>query len=170
MRITLPGFLAGIGIGRLLLGALGLIGIGFGAVVFFVLAGSFRAVLSGGLWLLVPPVVSDLLIMPIAAGAGWLIARLLPAPWRAPVTVAIALSVLVLLIGWPFISGLGVHPDNASLLNRDYPLGALVALGVIWLCCLGYAVVRWLQGRRAAAAGQPGPAPPVPLGQAGVNS
>ena len=91
-------------------------------------APSVRELLSVGAWLLVPALLSDLVLMPVAAVLSVLVTRHLPTAWRAPVTVGLALSAFVVLIGWPFIGGFGRHPDNPTLLNRDYLRGALVVL------------------------------------------
>ncbi len=104
-------------------------------------APSVRELLSVGAWLLVPALLSDLVLMPVAAVLSVLVTRHLPTAWRAPVTVGLALSAFVVLIGWPFIGGFGRHPDKPSLLNRDYLGGALVVLGVVWLGCVVAAVI-----------------------------
>ncbi len=110
-------------------------------------APSVRELLSVGAWLLVPALLSDLVLMPVAAVLSVLVTRHLPTAWRAPVTVGLALSAFVVLIGWPFIGGFGRQPDNSSLLDRDYVAGALGLLGLIWFGCVLTGVIATVRGR-----------------------
>ncbi len=136
-----------VGPGRWLIGAIGMAGIGLGAVLTLRAVWSPRELVSTGAWLLIPTLLSDLVIMPVAAVLGWLVSRRLAPPWQAPVIVGLVLSTFVLLIGWPFIGGFGRQPDNSSLLDRDYVAGALGLLGLIWFGCVLTGVIATVRGR-----------------------
>ncbi len=148
---------------RLGLGAAGIMIIGVGGVLLIIGAPDVRAVVSAGGWLLVPAVVSDLILMPVATIVGRLIGRIRRPSLRHATTVAAALTVFILLIGWPFIGGFGRHPDNPSLLDRGYRLGALTVLAVVWVGCLVAGVLAGPARRAASSRRGPGPAPdPAP--------
>lgn len=138
--------------GRLLIGGVGAALILLGIVLTLINAPSLPELISTGVWLLVPALASDLVLMPVAAVLSVLVTRHLPAAWRTAVCVALSLSAFVVLIGWPFMTGFGRKADNASLLNRNYVGGALVLIAVIWVVCLVVGLVRWLRARSAGRA------------------
>lgn len=121
---------------RWTLGAVGLAGIGFGIFLTFGAAPVWPDRISTGLWLLVPPVVDDLILLPGAAVIGWLVVRRVRRPWRDAVLVALVLSTIAVVLAVPFLSGYGRLPDNPSLLDRNYVAGTLAVLGVVWTGCL----------------------------------
>ena len=118
---------------RWVLGALGVAGIGWGVLLTFGAAPTWPERISTGLWLLVPPVLDDVILLPVAALIGWLVVRRLRRPWRDVVLVALTLSLVAVILAVPFLSGYGRLPDNPSLLDRHYVGGTLVVLGVIWV-------------------------------------
>lgn len=133
---------------RLVIGAVGLGLIGTGGVLFLLSTHRFTELVSAGLWLLGPPVLTDLLVMPIATVAGRLVERRVSGGWQGPVVAALVGTVFVLLVGWPFVSGLGRHPDNPSLLDRHYLLGAAVCTALVWAACLVLGIIRHHRPRR----------------------
>ena len=139
---------------RWVLGAIGVAGIGWGVLLVFGAAPTWPERISTGLWLLVPPVVDDLILLPAAAVVGWLVVRRLRRPWRDVVLVALTLSLVAVILAVPFLSGYGRLPDNPSLLDRHYVVGTLVVLGVIWACCL---LSGFLLARRRPAPRRDGP-------------
>ena len=127
---------------RWALGAIGVAGIGYGGLRLLLLAApTWPERVSAALWLLLPPVLDDLVLLPLVAVVGWLVVRRLPRPWRDAVVVALVLSTFTLAVGLPFLTGYGRVADNPSLLDRSYVVGALVVLGVVWVSCLGAALV-----------------------------
>jgi len=102
-------------------------------------------VLGVGAWWLGGPLIVDLLVVPIVVIAGVAIARLVPVGWRRDVAAASALSLLVSLVAFPFLTGLGRRPDNPSLLDRNYGAGYLTLLVLVWGVPL---VLRLLRRRR----------------------
>ncbi len=117
---------------QLIMVAAGLVMIIAGAYLAVSQIGSFRELVSWGLWLLVPPLLSDLVLMPLAALAGWATWRHVPKPGRVPVLVAEFLSVVFLIVALPFLAGWGANADNPSLLDRNYVAGTAIYLTIIW--------------------------------------
>lgn len=101
-------------------------------------------------WFLTPAVLSDALLMPIAAVIGVAAGRLLPRWLRSPVVAGVVLSAAMFAIALPFLGRPGLRPDNPSLLNRNYPLGFLTVLAIIWAGVLGWALLRRRGGDRPA--------------------
>lgn len=133
---------------RRVLGALGVVTVAVGGVL--VIDGLFHPaeLISVGIWLLLPPILSDVIAMPVVAVLAWLIGRRLPTSWRVPISAAMAMTGFVALIGWPFIGGFGRTPGNPSSLDRDYTAGAAAVVGSIWAVCLVAGAIR---SRRARA-------------------
>ncbi|MDN5760717.1 MAG: hypothetical protein L0H41_00155 [Microlunatus sp.] len=140
---------------RWVLAAVGVAGIGYGAYLTLGATPTWPERISTGLWLLVPPVLNDVILLPLAAVVGWLIVRRLSRPWRDVVVVALVLSVFALLIGWPFISGYGRLANNPSLLDRNYIAGAAALLAVIWIGCLLAGAVLTGRERRVSQSDAP---------------
>ncbi|WP_353650059.1 hypothetical protein ABLG96_03650 [Nakamurella sp. A5-74] len=111
---------------------------------------------SFGKWFLIPPILSDAVIMPAVAVVGWLVLRL-PFAARGPAVVGGVISVALLFVGAPFLTRPGLRLDNPTLLDRDYPTGFLVYLVILWAAMLGW----WLVRRRGH---QPAPSVPVTEG------
>ena len=99
-------------------------------------------------WAVVAAVVHDLVFAPVCAVIGMAGRRLIPLPWQSPVAVAGLCSVVVLLLAIPVLRRPGMRPDNMSVLDRDYPLGLAIALGVVWLCVPAYLLLRRLPVRQ----------------------
>lgn len=95
-------------------------------------------------WALVAVVVHDFIFAPLCAAAGWVGHRLIPASSRSPIAVAVLCSVVLLLLAVPVYSRPGMRPDNMTVLDRDYPLGLAVSLGVVWCSVLLYELVKRL--------------------------
>ncbi len=93
-------------------------------------------------WALVAVVVHDFVFAPLCAAAGWVGHRLIPAGSRSPIAVAALCSVVLVLLAVPVYGRPGMRPDNATVLDRDYPLGLAVSLGVVWLSVLLYELLR----------------------------
>ena len=103
-------------------------------------------IISAAVWFLVPPVLSDLVLLPAIAVIGWVMTRTL-APWvRLPMQVAAVLSGALLAVAAPFLSRPGLRPDNPTLLNRNYLTGYLTYIAVIMALSATWA---WWRHRRA---------------------
>lgn len=81
-------------------------------------------------------VLHDGVFLPLVIGAGVLVDRLVPRPWRATVRAAGIVSVAVSVVALPLVLGVGRSADNPSLLPRDYGAGLLGVLVPVWLLFL----------------------------------
>jgi hypothetical protein len=128
------------------LGAVGLAAIGY-AMVGAVTDGGDRLIghvlFLGGVLL-----VDDLVVIPLALGVGWVVARYLPGWARGAVQSGLFASAVVTAIAFPFVLGAGRLPDNPSKFPLDYGRGLVIVLGVIWA-----AVGIWLALARARRRG-----------------
>lgn len=88
------------------------------------------------IWLGAGVVAHDAVVSGIVVALGLVGTRVLPAPWRAPATVALVVWGGLTLTAVPVLSGLGVRADNATLLDRPYvatwwAISAIVVLTVV---------------------------------------
>jgi len=121
------------------------------AIVAFGVAGLLRnvhgdALLSWAKLLFGGLVVHDGIALPLVALVSVVLVRLAPARVRAPLQGALIVSVVVLLVALPVLTGAGRLANNPSLLpSHRYGVHVLAILGVVWLCALVLALAR---GRR----------------------
>jgi hypothetical protein len=85
------------------------------------------------LWFVAGPVVHDVLLAPLFAGLGLLVARRVPKPWRAAVLVGGTFTGVLVLLAVPLLWRPFAGGPNPGLVDRDYAVGLLVAVGVVWL-------------------------------------
>ncbi|MCE6994346.1 hypothetical protein LZG04_05895 [Saccharothrix sp. S26] len=88
------------------------------------------------LWFVAGPVVHDVLLAPLFAGVGLLVARWVPPRWRAAVLVGGTFTGVLVLLAVPLLWRPFAGSRNPGLLDRDYPVGLLVAVGVVWAAVL----------------------------------
>lgn len=117
---------------RIAVGVAGAAGIGYGLLLALTTFRRWPDVIAAALWFGLPPVVFDLLLVPVIGLLGTLVAARAAGPWKAPLIVGMIISSALLVIAAPFVSGIGRRPDNPSLLDRPYLLGTAIALAVIW--------------------------------------
>lgn len=129
------------------IGLAGLIMVGYGALL---LADNPPVIIARIVtWAVVAVVVHDFVFAPLCAAAGVGGRRLIPARYRAPISVGALCSVVLGLLAVPVYDRPGMRPDNTTVLDRDYPLGLAVSLGVVWLSVLVYSLaVRLLPVRQ----------------------
>lgn len=123
------------GLGRLQVGLLllGASTVAWGGILMLQLLLDRTAPLLGvGGWWLGGPLIVDLIAVPAVVVVGVTIGRVVPSGWRRYVASASALTVLVTLVAFPFLTGLGRRPDNPSLLDRNYWAGYLAVVGLVW--------------------------------------
>ena len=113
---------------RWVIGALGVVTGLWGAVLVLPLV-SVDLVL----WFVAGPVVHDLVLAPLFAGLGLLIARWVPRRWRAPVRVGGTFTGVLVLLAVPLLWRPFAGGPNPGLVDRNYPVGLLVAVAVVWL-------------------------------------
>jgi hypothetical protein len=108
-----------------------------------------RADLFGWLaFLAAGAVAHDLIVLPVAALAGLLVARVLPAWACRPVQGGLFASAVLTALALPFVLGFGRLPDNPSALPQRYGAGLLVILAGIWTVALAMAFVNRYNFRR----------------------
>lgn len=127
---------------RVVLGALGLVLVGYGAVL--LLDNSWPTLFRIVVWLAAGVVLHDFVFAPLAAALGYAGRRVLPRSWWAPVGVASLVSVVLVLLAIPVFDKPGGRPSNPTVVDRDYPLGLSVSLAVVWVCAALYlGFVEW---------------------------
>jgi hypothetical protein len=136
---------------RYALGAVGIAGVLFG----------LHGLVTGGVathwpvpvvWLVAGVLVHDLLVVPLVAAAGWVLARAVPAPARAVVRGGLLVAATLTLVALPVLSGEG-DATNASLTPLDYPRNYALALAAVLLVTVALAVLRSRRSRPRSGAG-----------------
>lgn len=97
---------------------------------------------SIAVWFTVPAVLSDLVVLPAVAVAGWLVTAKLPAATRLPVQVGATVIGVLTLVAAPFLGRPGLRADNPTLLDRNYVLGWAVYVGIAIVAAGIWALVR----------------------------
>jgi hypothetical protein len=100
-------------------------------------------------WFVGGPLLHDGLVAPVVGVVGLVLTRWLPAPWRAPVAVAVVVSAILTLLAIPLLWRPFGVATNPGLHDRDYGTGLLIALAVVWICALATGSVRTLRRRDA---------------------
>jgi hypothetical protein len=90
----------------------------------------------------------DLLLAPVALGAGFLIGRVVPAVARGPVRTATAATALFAVFSYPLIRRWGRRPTNSSTLPLDYGRNVTIVLAIVWTLALVVILQRVLTARR----------------------
>ncbi|BCJ70067.1 hypothetical protein [Polymorphospora rubra] len=106
--------------------------------------------LSLAAWLVTGPPAHDLLLAPLVAVTGVLVARLLPRPWRTMVVVGLFATGTLLLVGTPLLTRPSPAPPNPGLDDRNYLPGLLAYLGVLWAVLFAVTATVALRRRRRA--------------------
>jgi hypothetical protein len=131
----------------------GLGGLGVAAVLF-----GLRGLVSGGVatnwpvpavWLVAGVLAHDLLVVPVVAAAGWVLARLVPATVRPVVRGGLLVAAAVTAVALPVLSGKG-DARNPSLPPLDYPRNYALALAAVALVTIVLAVLRSRRAKRVS--------------------
>jgi hypothetical protein len=138
---------------RTALGALGVLAGGYGAYLLLSRQDTADHVATA-LWLAGGVVLHDLVLAPLVIVLAGLVARVVPAPARAPVVVGAVVLGAVTLLAVPVLGRFGAHPDNPTLLDRPYGLGWLVLAGLTVLAVVVATVLRARQARRRPGSGR----------------
>ena len=124
---------------RILLGALGVAGGAFGAVLLLDLGPA--NLVAAGTWLVGGVLVHDAVLAPLTLAVGVGAVRL----WRRQVPAAIVVGATVLatvtVVAIPVLGRFGARGDNRTLLDRNYLLGWLV-LATLTVVAVAVAMVR----------------------------
>jgi hypothetical protein len=111
---------------------------------------SATALESWGIWFVGSALLHDLVVAPLWIVLGWLAAKVLPRPARAPMVIGAAVSGSVSLVALPFVLGFGGDAGDTSFLPRDYGLTLAVVVGVVLATSAVWAVVRVQRARDSA--------------------
>jgi len=88
------------------------------------------------------PVLHDALVAPVVGLVGLLICRWVGPHWRAPVRIGVAVSAVLALIAVPGIWRTDAGQHNPGLDDRNYAVGLVIALVVVWV---GVGAGGWLR-------------------------
>jgi hypothetical protein len=100
-------------------------------------------------WALGGVVLHDLVFAPVCVALGLAARRLIPGKWWPPIAVAAFCSVVLVFLAIPVYGKPGMRPDNMTVLDRNYPLGLWISLGIVWACVpLYYLAMRLLPVRQ----------------------
>lgn len=131
---------------RWVLGLAGLALLAYGGVLAWEF-GTSRTInaVQGLAWFVGGPVVHDGLVAPVVGVVGLVLTRVLPEHWRAPVVVGVVLSAILTLLAIPLLWRPFHVATNPGLHDRDYGVGLLIALGVVWagVVIAGLAQRKW---------------------------
>ena len=95
--------------------------------------GGLRNAVSVAGWLLGGPLLHDWLLAPAVGLVAIAVTRTVPPRWRAPVAAGLVISGVLAL---PAVFQPSAGPPNPGLADRNYLLGLVAALGVVWLLVL----------------------------------
>lgn len=120
---------------------------GYGVVL--LLEFPWPVLINIAVWAGVGVVVHDFVFAPVCAGLGYAGRRLIRGRWWTPVATAATVTAVLAILAIPVYAKPGAHPDNPSVLDRDYPMGLAISLAVVWACVpLYYLVARLLPVRQ----------------------
>jgi hypothetical protein len=129
---------------RLVLGAAGLGVIAWGAWLVLGLGPDQWPAL--GLWLAGGVFGHDALLAPLVVLLGMLLVHLVPAPARAPLTVALIVWGSITLLAVPVLGRFGALPDNPTLMDRPYQMSWWILSAVV---VAAVALGTFVQARRS---------------------
>lgn len=100
-------------------------------------------------------ILHDFVFAPLCAVLGWTGRRLIRGRWWTPVVVAGVCSATLVALAIPVYDARGAKPDNPTVLDRNYPVGLMISLALVWACVpLYWGVVSMVSHRRGVD--QPG--------------
>ncbi|WP_028479713.1 hypothetical protein [Nocardia sp. CNY236] len=108
-----------------------------------------RDLMSVALWFGGGILLHDAVFAPLSAAIGLGARRLLPAGWWAPAACGAVCTVALTLIAAPVVGRRNAMPDNATVLDRNYSAGLMIALITVWALVVVVAL-----GRRWASPAQ----------------
>lgn len=128
---------------RWVLAVLGVAAIGYGAL----LALDTKPVLETGFWFVGGTLLHDAVLAPVVGVGGWLVVRVVPAVWRAPVAVGAATTGVLVLLAIPELLRPYPAPVNPGLHERDYFTALLISVAVVWVVVVATGIARTLRTR-----------------------
>ncbi|WP_242606263.1 hypothetical protein [Protofrankia symbiont of Coriaria ruscifolia] len=112
-------------------------------------------------WLIGGILAHDLMVVPVTMAAGFVLSRLIPAPYRAVLQAALLVSGSVALASLPLWRGYGGSADNPSVNPLPYGRNLGIVLGLVWTCAAAVIVHRAVRARRKRAGSGIPSDPPV---------
>jgi hypothetical protein len=115
---------------RIILGAAGLLFIGYGVLQ---LPGNVapRELVLVALWLIAAIILHDALLAPVVIAIGWLLRRFVPDRGRRYLQAALLIGAFLIVIAVPLILREGTQPASKSLLQHPYLAHLGLLLGMI---------------------------------------
>ncbi|MEO6881969.1 MAG: hypothetical protein ABI181_13625 [Mycobacteriaceae bacterium] len=110
------------------------------------LFGPMRDPVSVALWFAGGVIVHDFLLSPLLVGGGVGAARVLPSSVRGPLVYGVLATLALVGVAAPVLfrsHGVG----NQTVLDRSYPLGFAIAVGVVWVAVAVALVARVRRSR-----------------------
>lgn len=104
--------------------------------------------ISLGLWFGAGPVLHELLVGPVVALLGLLVARALPRPWRTTIAAGMVATGVLLLVGIPVMTRPAAGPPNPGLHDRAHLPGLLAFLAAMWGVLLAATVLHVARDQR----------------------
>jgi hypothetical protein len=104
-------------------------------------------------WALVGVVLHDAVFAPLCVALGFAGRRLISRKWWPPVAVAGFCSVVLVFLAIPVYGKPGMHLDNMTVLDRNYPLGLWISLAIGWACVPIYYLALAVRRRPSADPG-----------------
>lgn len=83
-------------------------------------------------WMVGALLVHDLVLAPLVFGVGRLLRRGATGTGRTLLQAVLVLFGALVVVSIPVLGRFGTRPDNDTLLPRDYAVGLIVALLVVW--------------------------------------
>jgi hypothetical protein len=115
---------------RIALGTLGVLGLTIGGGLALSSLGLRSIRLA--LWLGVPVLLHDGVLVPLVLALGWLARRLLPQPAWGPAACGLVATGTLTALGGVVLVKPGADPTLPSLLDRNYWAGYALALAIVW--------------------------------------
>ncbi|EWC59687.1 hypothetical protein UO65_4992 [Actinokineospora spheciospongiae] len=102
---------------------------------------SFRDAWQGAAFFIGGPLVHDAVVAPVVGGAAYLLTRLLPPTWHAPVKAAATCTALLAILAVPLIWHPFGVPTNPGLHDRDHWAGLGIAVAAVWVAAAAAGLV-----------------------------
>ena len=128
-------------IGRLALGVLGALLLGYGALLALTRQ-DLDQLVEVGIWLAVGVLVHDGLLSAVLLAVGLIGRRLVPTAWQAPATVALVIWGSLTIVVVPVLGRFGARSDNPTLLDRPYSLAWVVLFAATVVAVMTAGAVR----------------------------
>ena len=116
------------------------------------LSGSTADLTSIAIWFAGCVLVHDAVIAPLVVAGGAGAARVLPSSARPPVLAGAICTLTLVAIASPVLFRANALADNPTLLDRNYSLGFVVALAIVWAAVGVSVLLRRARRSRASTA------------------